>query len=145
MYRDLLFKVDRDYRPYCSEQFTDIAKDELEDHYAKLIEYAESHGYNYPIGYKELSKHVNDKTIKMFESIKKGEDPMTYVRMALESEVDAVKSYSEALQIIEPVDYNSDLKVILMNNYYDENEHFETLKFLEESLALEFSNDEEEE
>lgn len=111
--------------------FSEIAKDELDDHAAKLIAYAIENDYDVPFKYKDYEKYAEDKVVKQFNALKTGEKTKYYISEAVKSEELAIKSYDEAIHT-EDIPY--DVVSLLYQNYYDELEHYSKLKILEDAL-----------
>lgn len=113
-----------------AEMFIDIAKDELEDHFMHLKDWAIANDFEVPFKLKDYIKYAENDN-KRLDNLKKDQEALYYVNEAIISENFALKSYTEALQD-EAVPY--DLNCILMQNYYDECEHLETLSVLKYAL-----------
>ena len=106
--------------------FTEIAQDEYQDHYNVLVNYALTNGYIFPVSYSDLEKH-SEKCTKQLNSVSKKTDIKACVKLAIQSELDAIESYEDAINQ-ENIPY--DLNSILVHNYYDEIEHLNKLQTL---------------
>lgn len=104
--------------------FCETAKDELDDHCKKLVEWAIMNDYDVPFKYKDYEKFADEKVVKQFNSLKQGQDAFYYIQEALKSEQFAIESYEEALKIEMPYE----LHAIILQNYYEEFEHLQTLQ-----------------
>ena len=116
------------------KMFTEIAEDELNDHFMKLKNWATENCFKVPFKMKDYAKHA-EKDNRRLESLKLDEEALYYVDAAILSELDAIASYEEALDN-EDIPY--ELNAILLQNYYDEIEHLDqlrTLKFAIEAGA----------
>lgn len=107
-----------------SKMFFDIAVDERDDHCKKLVEWAIANDYSVPFKYKDFEKYADQKVVKQMSSLKEGLEAKDYVAEAIKSEQWAIESYQKAL---ESKDIPYDLHCILLQNYYDEQEHLEQL------------------
>lgn len=106
--------------------FSTIAEDELNDHYQKLKNWAIKNDYTVPFKLKELSKYA-ETSVKQLENLKKNKDLEYYVDEAIKSEQLALASYTEVLENDE-IPY--DLNALIIQIYYDEQEHLERLSFM---------------
>lgn len=111
----------------------ETANDELNDHYASLVAFAEQNGYDVPSTYDEMKKHADKDDVKLFESCKKGQDSLFYLGEGVKSEERAIEIYEKYVNddhlSIEP-----NLEVVIKNNYYDEQQHLEDFNFAIESI-----------
>lgn len=104
--------------------FTEIANDELTDHAKHLVEWATTNDYSVPYKFKEFQDKAAASVVRQYNKLKDDEDAKYYVKEAIKSEDDAIKSYKEALEYDNiPEELNS----IMLQNYYDEEEHREEL------------------
>ena len=62
----------------CSEErrqikdlMLEISEDEMDDHYEKLVAFAEKNGYSAPCQIKDYEKYAGKETVKQFQSWKK--------------------------------------------------------------------------
>lgn len=115
-----------------AEIFISIAKDELDDHCKKLVEYAIANDYDVPFKWKDYEKHAEPKAFKLLDSLKSGEKTKYYIEKAVESEKLAVESYS---QIAQDPDLPYEFTSICWQIYYDEVEHLSKLSILSDALA----------
>lgn len=118
------------------ETFNITANDELNDHMAKLIIFAQTHGFNVPATYKEFIKFANQDDVKQFESFKNGKNIEYYLDESIKSEENAVKSYTDAINEIEKYDSNAsyEFSLILNQILFDEIEHLQTFTFIKTQL-----------
>ena len=114
-----------------SDMFVEIAVDELDDHYKKLCEWAIANDYSVPFKFKDYEKIAEKKTVEQFNSLKEEQEASYYVAEAIKSEEEAIKSYNEALEYD---DLPQDLNAILLQNKYDEIEHYENLDTLKNAI-----------
>ena len=54
------------------KMFIETAKDELDDHYRKLVDWAVSNDYDVPFKYKDFEKSADGKVFRSFNSLKTG-------------------------------------------------------------------------
>lgn len=102
----------------------DIAHDEYSDHYKALTTWALDNDFVFPVSYTELEKN-SEKCSKQLNSINKKTDIKTCIKIAIQSELDAIESYEEAIKEKE-IPY--ELNTICVHNYYDELEHLNKLQ-----------------
>jgi len=116
--------VKRDEKQLIQEMFAEISVDELTDHAKHLVEWAAANDYSVPYKFKEFQDKAAASVVRQYNKLKDDEEAKYYVEEAIKSEDDAIKSYKEAL------DYEhipEELNSILLQNYYDEEEHREEL------------------
>src|SRR5574344_1453928 len=109
--------------------FTETAKDEHEDHMQGMISWCDAFGYRYPATYHEFKKCSGENAVKQFKGFKPGKRADYYLNEAIKSEIDAIKSYKWAIDECDTSD-KQEIASILLKNYYDEQEHLESFKFL---------------
>ena len=116
------------YEQSCSisEKFLEIAQDEDTDHLDKLLKFAKQNDFNIPFKRKDIEKKASKKMVSLLDKLKAKEDASYYIEQAIISEMDAIKSYQDAMS----QEYMFDLQPILLNNYYDEIKHLEDLQLL---------------
>lgn len=117
-------KEDIDFKNVLLETSTD----EIDDHMKNLIIAARTYGFDVPVSCPEFKIFAGKADVKAFEHIEKDCDLIYYVDQALESEKRAIASYAEALEL-EGIENYPNLRVVILNNYYDEVEHLETFSF----------------
>ena len=121
----------------CRHQIEDImfetADDELDDHYKSLVQFAKQNGYDVPSTYSEMKKHADKDDVKLFESCKKGEDSLYYLKEGVKSEERAIETYEKYVDD-ESLKCEPQLQVIIRNNFYDEQQHLEDFSFAIESI-----------
>lgn len=113
-----------------AKMFTEIAEDELNDHFMHLKEWALFNDYEVPFKMKDYIKFA-EADVKRLDSLKNDQDAIYYVNEAIESEKNAIESYNEAMQD-DAIPY--DLNALLVQNYYDECDHLEQLSVLKYAL-----------
>lgn len=118
------------------DMFKTIAEDELDDHYQALCAYAFQNGFAVPFSEKEYKKCADKEQWNVYDSMKKGQEASYYIKLSMQLEVLAIKSYGEVLKD-RSLPY--DLLSVLQKNYYDELQHLDDLKTL--SIAVEASAD----
>ena len=64
--------------------------------------------------------------VAKFNTLKRGEDAPYYIERAIESEVEAIKSYEECMA----GEYLFDLQPVMLKCYYEEMKHLEDLQLL---------------
>lgn len=115
--------------PQAREQIKDLmletADDELDDHYASLVEFAQQNGYDVPSTYAEMKKHAEKTDVKLFESCKKGQDALFYFTEGVKSEERAIETYEKYVDDNDVKNTEPQLQVIIKSNYYDEQQHLE--------------------
>lgn len=107
-----------------NDMFAEIAIDEMDDHCKHLCEWATANDYSVPFKFKDYEKFAGKGVVEQFDKLKEEQDASYYVAEAIKSEEDAIKSYNEALEYD---DLPQDLNAILLQNKYDEIEHYENL------------------
>ena len=115
-----------------AQMFEDIADDEYDDHYKKLVAYAIANDYDVPFKWKDHEKHAEPKAFRLLSSLKTGEKTKYYIEKAVESEKLAVESY---MQIAQDPDLPYEFTSICWQIYYDEVEHLSKLAILNDALA----------
>jgi len=91
-----------------AEMFVDIANDEYDDHFKKLVEYAIANDYDVPYKYKDYEKYADPKVFKLLNSLKSGEKTKYYIAQAVEAEKFAVEGYLTIAQDQDlPYDFTS--------------------------------------
>lgn len=136
MYKLFINAVQIDEKDALKSVLDSIADDELDDHYANLIRYANRWGYSVPSTIDEFKKYAGTKDSKAFETFKNKKDLLTYIKLSIESELRAIAAYEEALE-------NPDLMVcpeiegVIKNNYYDELDHLQQLQFTQNLIDAE--------
>lgn len=110
--------------------FIDIAKDERDDHAKHLIEWALDNDFKVPYKFKDYEKAADEKAVKLLNQLKEDQNAKYYVSKGIESEKAALESYEEALKVEMPYE----LEQILLQNYYDEVEHYEKLETMLNAL-----------
>lgn len=118
------------------ENFDAISDDELNDHLLSLVEVAKRYEYDVPKTVAEFERFADEELVKLYKSIKADENPKYYIDQAIKSEMLAVKSYEEALSTEELDDYQ-EIKMVILNSYYDELDHIDTLGFMQYVDTLE--------
>ena len=113
-------------RRVIEEKFSEIARDELEDHARVLTKFAIENGFEVPFKYKDIEKYSSKKMVAKFNTLKRGEDAQYYIERAIESEVEAIKSYEECMA----GEYLFDLQPVMLKCYYEEMKHLEDLQLL---------------
>ena len=117
------------------KMFIEIAKDEMDDHCRKLVDWAVSNDYDVPFKYKDFEKSADGKIFRSFNSLKTGEKAKFYIDKAIEQEELAIKSYEEEIKTMSESDaFDYSLYEILMQNYLDEKEHLAKLQLLKEAM-----------
>lgn len=125
LYNKLLFQKTKGLDDIESFKFLiDIAKDEYEDHYLKLVEYALRYNFKFPTNLKDIEKNSSS-SIKQLDSIKDDESPIYYINEAIKSEINSIKTYEN---VINSKQFPYELTSICTQIYYDEIEHLEKLK-----------------
>ena len=109
-----------------SKLFFEIAEDERDDHAKHLIEWARENDFKVPFRFKDYEKHADERAVKLLNALKEDQKAKYYVEKAIESEKLALESYEEALK--EEMPYS--LEQILVQNMYDEMDHYEKLEIL---------------
>ena len=112
--------------------FVHIAKDELDDHYKKLVAYAIANDYDVPFKWKDYEKYADPKAFRLLNSLKTGEKTKYYIEKAVESEKLAVESY---LQIAQDPELPYEFTSICWQIYYDAVDHLSKLAILNDALA----------
>lgn len=118
------------------KMFQTIADDELADHYKNLVTFAMMNDFTIPAQEKEYKKYASAECWKLYDGLKKDQDIKYYIEQMTKMEIDAIKSYEDA---INDKDVPYDLIALLQPIYYDEVEHLEDLKTL--MIAVEASAD----
>ena len=134
IYRNFVMIVDPKQRQAIHDEMLDVASDEINDHYKKLVEYAISNGYDVPASYLEIKKFADSADVKLFEKTIRNKDAKYYVKLGIDSEKRAIEAYEEALNAKEVL-ADVELEMILKNNYYDELDHLSKFEFMLNSLV----------
>ena len=125
-YLGAVASVKPEEREIILDRFVEIGKEEKMDHLKKLVNFAELNGYKIPFKYKDYEKYAEPKMFKLLDSLKEGQNAVYYIEKAIESEIEAIKSYEEVLDW----DYVFEFQPILLDCYYDEIQHLDELKLL---------------
>lgn len=122
MYKQMLLACKQDEVKTLVELVHETAVDEIDDHYAKLVKYAVSYGFDVPCHVKDYEKYASDACVKMFNNFKKDQDAGYYITQIIEAEKDAISSYEE---ILDDEELPQEFLAVVLPNYYDEIEHLE--------------------
>lgn len=114
-----------------NDMFVEIATDELDDHCKHLYEWAIANDYSVPFKFKDYEKFAGKEVVEQFDKLKEEQEASYYIAEAIKSEEDAIKSYNEALEYD---DLPQDLNAILLQNKYDEIEHYESLTTMKNAI-----------
>ena len=126
-YIGCIMAVDKD-EVHCIENiFVETANDELNDHCKSLVKWAKDNGYDVPFKYKDYEKEASPSVVKQYRDLKTKQSAKFYIEEGIKSEHDAIKSYEEALK---HKNLPYELYSIILNNYYDEEEHLEKFQTL---------------
>ena len=123
LYEGSLGNVKPDEMFLIEEKFSEIAKDERDDHLASLVKYATVNGYEVPFKSSEVNKHAAKKLVSLVNGVKSKQDAVYYIEKAIKSEEDAVESYEDVLS----EEVADDLKPLLLKLYYEELQHLDEL------------------
>lgn len=132
IYMGAVNNVKPEYLKFIADKFSEIAKDEMEDHWKSLVNFAKMYGFEVPFKFKDIEKYASSKMVAKLNHLKNKEDGLYYVQKAIESEHDAIQSFEEAMQS----DYMYDLQPILLKCYYDELQHLEDLELLMKCMSI---------
>ena len=132
LYEGAMSAVKPEFFPFIAKKFQEIADDERNDHWASLRKFAMENGYEVPYKFKDIEKHASDKMVKLLNSLKGGENAVYYIGKAIESEVEAIASFEEAMNS----EYVFELQPLLLKCYYDEIQHLEDLQLLLECASM---------
>lgn len=116
--------------------FLEIAEDELEDHYLKLVRWCQMNGLDVPVTLSSIKESANDGFFK----VEYADSLFNYIRIAVKSEDGAIKAYDEAIKLAHQLQY-PDLEGILKSIYDDEVEHLEKLLAKSGELKAYISDD----
>ena len=81
-----------------------------------------------------MKKFADKDDIKLFENCKKNEDALFYIEKGIEAEKRAIEAYQKYVDDYDFAHEHQDFKLIVSNNYYDEIDHLNKLKFMKDSL-----------
>ena len=126
-YIGCIMAVDKDEVCCIENIFVETANDELNDHCKSLVKWAKDNGYDVPFKYKDYEKEASPSVVKQYRDLKTKQSAKFYIEEAIKSEHDAIASYEEALKH-KHLPY--ELYSIILNNYYDEEEHLEKFQTL---------------
>jgi len=126
-YEQMILACDPAERETIKDLFEKNGIDEKEDHYAKLVKFAEMKGFDIPCKMSDYEMSAGESTVKQFEKWSKGKKADYYIEEAIKAEEDAIKSYSE---ILNDEDICQCLKNYILEFYYDEVEHLSNLNTL---------------
>ena len=133
VYKQFVVLIDQRFKPQIEDLMVETANDELNDHYASLVEFAKQNGYDVPSTYSEMKKYADKNDVKLFENCKKGQDSLFYLNEGVKSEERAIETYEKYVDN-EDLKCEPNLEVIINNNYYDEQQHLEDFNFAIESI-----------
>lgn len=140
LYSQFIWAADLEDSVQFAGLFSEIARDEMDDHLNKLVSYAKQRGYDVPCTNEEYLKYAGEPCTKQFKTkIKKAEDLCYYIDEAIEAEQHAVSSYEASMNVDEIPD---DLYQILLQIYYEEIEHLSDLRTLKFTAECEFGSPE---
>jgi len=134
MYKQFVLMVNPADRHLICETMVEVADDELNDHFKSLVKFAVDNGFDYPANYTEMKRYADKQDVKDFESAKKGQDAMYYIDKSIASEQRAIESYQKLLDNYELASKYQDFKLVLMNAYYDEQQHLKDFEFIKSSI-----------
>lgn len=135
-YRSLLWSANFNISKKLEILFLDIANDELNDHLTKLVNYAKSYNINIPCTNEEYQKYANKKIVKQFlTKIKRNKDINFYIDEVILAEQEAILSYENAIKEEELPD---DLYRLLLEIYYEEQDHLSDLNTLKYTVECEY-------
>lgn len=126
-YIGCIMAVDKDEVCCIENIFVETANDELNDHCKSLVKWAKDNGYDVPFKYKDYEKEASPSVVKQYRDLKTKQSAKFYIEEAIKSEHDAIASYEEALK---HKNLPYELYSIILNNYYDEEEHLEKFQTL---------------
>ena len=126
-YIGCIMAVDKDEVCCIENIFVETANDELNDHCKSLVKWAKDNGYDVPFKYKDYEKEASPSVVKQYRDLKTKQSAKFYIEEAIKSEHDAIASYEEALK---NKNLPYELYSIILNNYYDEEEHLEKFQTL---------------
>ena len=133
VYKQFVVLIDQKFKSYIEDLMLETADDELNDHYASLVEFAKQNGYDVPSTYSEMKKYADKTDVKLFESCKKDQNALFYLNEGVKSEERAIETYEKYVDN-EDLKCEPNLEVIIKNNYYDEQQHLEDFNFAIESI-----------
>ena len=134
MYKQFVLLVKSEDRSKIAGEMLEIADDEIDDHLKSIVEFALSYGFSVPSTYNEMKKLADKEDVKIFENCKKNEDALFYIQKGIEAEIRAIETYQKYVDDYEFAHYFQDFKLIVSNNYYDEIDHLNKLKFMKDTL-----------
>ena len=97
VYKQFVVLVNSKCRGQIADLMLETADDELDDHMKSLIAFAEVNGYDVPATYSEMKKYADKADVKLFESGKKGQDSLYYLKEGVKSEERAIETYEKYL------------------------------------------------
>ena len=134
IYKQFVFMLKPEDRSLLEETLIDVANDELDDHFASLVDFAAKNGYDVPSSYNDMKKHADLEDVKLFEKCKAKQDINFYIDKSLASEERAITTYEKYVND-EFFKFNApDLDLIIRNNYYDEIDHKEKFNFAKSQI-----------
>jgi ferritin-like protein/outer membrane lipoprotein SlyB len=119
---------------YLEKVFDTNGKDELDDHFNKLVDWMQSVGISPEFDYLEIDKKAGTK----FVGIKDGTDTRSLVDLEITAEKEAIESYENALKD-ELVKSYPDLVTLLGEILIDERTHLRDLEDLKSSWDTDYS------
>ena len=134
MYKQFILLVDPSDRHLICEKMAEVANDELDDHFKSIAQFAVDNGFDIPANYNEMKRYADKQDVRDFESAKKNQDAMYYIDKAVASEQRAIESYQKYLDDYDFASKFQDFKLILMNAYYDEQQHLKDFQFMKSSI-----------
>ena len=126
LYRSLVISCADGARDTIAKMFQANADEEYLDHFAKLVNFAISRGFDIPCRFDDYAKNADERAVKLMR-FKKGGDAEYCIGVAMESEELAIESYAEVLN---DKDVSPDMRALVLEMYYDEVDHLNNLKTL---------------
>lgn len=112
------------------ELMKELFIDELDDHYINLCNVAKSLEFKIPKNEEDFRKYASDVFVNAYDkTVLQNKDIKFYLEKSIEAEYEAVMSYLGVLNQFETeLNEIPELKEVVLNNYYDEIDHYDRLK-----------------
>lgn len=110
--------------------------DELDDHYLNLCKCAKFYGFRTPKDEEDFLKYSSKPFVDAFEKTKlQNKDVVFYLEKSIEAEEAAIISYYSVMNQFESeLNEMEEFREIVLNNYYEEIEHYDRLKLILEQI-----------
>lgn len=111
--------------------------DELDDHYINLCKFAKMYEFKIPKNEEEFREYSSKVFTDAYDkTVLQNKDVKFYLEKSIEAEYEAIISYLSVLtQFESELNEMMDFKQIILNNYYEEIEHYDRLKTILDQIT----------